>query len=199
MANVPIGSMLTGILGILNDGDRSMQQAARKVAREGAVVSGRMIRSSVRRHVPVFSPGKGLFQPYGVTRSRQKYSLAPGELRDAIYFTNSKRKFNWKAGKLRYIVGYPHSRKGNVTPGWYAHFVEFGHRRVNHIAINPRTGYQWPLKSNNASSKRVDIAYVKGQPFMAPGIAAVEGSIQGVMNNAMKKQLGIEMTRLALR
>lgn len=199
MAKVPIDSMLTGMLDILNDGDRSMQQAARKVAREGAVVSGRLIRASVRRHVPIFKPGKGLFQPYGVTRSRQKYSMAPGELRDAIYFTNSKRKFNWKAGKLRYIVGFPHAKKGKVTPGWYAHFVEFGHRRVNQIAINDRTGYQWPLKAKKTRRKRVEIAYVKGQPFMAPGISAVEGAIPGVMNNAMKKQLGIEMTRLALR
>ena len=199
MANVKIGNMLSGMIRILNDGDRSMQQAARMVAREGAVVSGRLIRASVRRHVPVFKPGKGLFQPYGVTASRKRYSLAPGELREAIYFTNSKRKFNWNKGKLRYIVGFPHAQKGKVTPGWYAHFVEFGHRRTNQIAINSRTGYQWPLRAKETRSKRQAISFVAPKPFMAPGISAVEGAIPGIMNNAMRKQLAIEMSRLALR
>lgn len=199
MAEVPIGTMLSGMVRILSDGDKGMKQAARMVAREGCVVAGREIRASVRRHAPVFQRGKGLFAPYSATYSRLRYSLAPGELRDSIYFTNSKRKFNWKAGKLRYIVGFPHARKGKVTPGWYAHFVEFGHRRVNAIIVNDRTGYSWPIPAKESRRRRQAISFVEGRPFMAPGIAAVEGSIPGIMTNAMRKQLGIEVAKLKLR
>ena len=199
MANIPIGNMLDGFIKILNDGDRSMQEAARRIGREGCVVSGRAIKASVQRHVPVFRAGSGLFHPYGATRTRQKYGLVPGELRNAIFFTNSKRRFKWEGGKLRYIVGFPHARKGANTPGWYAHFVEFGHRRVNDIAMNDKTGYQWPLKSGESRRKRRSISFVPGTPFMAPGIAAVQGAIPGMFTNAMKKQMGIEIARLALR
>lgn len=199
MANVPLGSMLTGMIKILADGDKGMKQAARMVAREGCVVAGRTIKASVRRHAPVFQRGKGLFNPYGTTYTRQKYSMAPGELRDSIYFTNSKRKFNWKAGKLRYIVGFPHATRGKVTPGWYAHFIEFGHRRVNAIVVNDKTRYSWPLTAKESRRRRQAISFVPGKPFMAPGIAAVDGSIPGIMNNAMKKQLGIEIAKLTLK
>ena len=196
MANVPIGNMLAGMIKIMS-GDRGMKQAARMVAREGCVVAGRTIRASVRRHVPVFKP-PGFF-PFGATRTRAKYGLVPGELRDAIFFTNSRRKFNWKAGKLRYLVGFPHGRPGKVTPGWYAHWVEFGHWRRNEIAVNPRNGFRKPLRSGETRRKRKAIKFVDGTPFMAPGIAAVAGAIPGIMNNAMRKQLGFEVAKLAFR
>lgn len=199
MVNVEIGKMLGGMVRILSDGDKGMKQAARMVAREGCVVAGRTIKASVRRHAPVFQAGKGLFKPYGATDARRRYSIAPGELRDSIYFTNSKRAFNWKAGKLRYIVGFPHASRGKITPGWYAHFVEFGHRRVNAIVINNKTGYQWPLRARESRRRRQAISFVPGKPFMAPGIAAVAGEITGIMTNAMKKRLGVEVAKLRLQ
>lgn len=195
---VPLGAAMQGFLMVMNGSGKSFQESSRRICREGCVVSGRMVRSSVRRKVPVFKPGAGLFQPYGATFTRQKYGIAPGELRDSIYFTNSKRRFNWKAGKLRYIVGFPHASKGKVTPGWYAHFVEFGHRRVNAIAMNDRTGYQWPLKARGSRRLRVAIQHVPGHSFMGAGIAAVSGSINGVFVNAMRKQLVIECAKMTI-
>lgn len=199
MANVEIGKMLGGFVRLLSDGDKGMKQAARMIAREGCVVAGRTIKASARRHAPVFHASKGLFRPYGVTNSRRRYSVAPGELRNSIYFTNSKRAFNWKAGKLRYIVGFPHASRGKITPGWYAHFVEFGHRRVNDIAMNDKTGYQWPLRARESRRRRQAITFVPGQAFMARGVTAVAGEVPGIMNNAMKKQLGIEIAKLRLQ
>lgn len=198
MANVALGNLLQGFVRLMYaDGDRSMKQAARMICREGAVVSGRMIKASVRRHVPVFRP-PGFF-PFGATRSRAKYGLVPGELRDAIYFTNARRGFNWSKGKLRYIVGFPHAKRGQNTPGWYAHWVEFGHWRRNDIAVNPKTDFRKPLAARETRRMRRAIKFVEGTPFMAPGIAAVAGAIPGIMTNAMRKQMGIEIAKLKLR
>lgn len=203
MAQVQIGNMMQGILNILKDGDRSMQQAARMICREGCVVPGRHVQRTVRNNVPVLQPKNAHgFPGIGITPTRAKYPLVAGELRDSIYFTNKKRGFNWKKGSLKYVVGFPHAKKGQWTPGWYAHWVEFGHWQRNQIVYNDKTGYAWPLKGTGRGKKANAtnrIRFVQGQPFMASGIAASEGAVPAMVNAAMKKQLGIEIAKLALR
>ena len=196
---VEIGNLLRGFMNILDDGNASMQQSARLIAREGCVVAGRVILKSVKRHAPVLKGS--IFSPFQVTPSRAKYSFAPGELRNALYFTNSKAHFNWRKGQLSYIVGMPHGKKGQVTPGWYAHFVEFGHKRRNWIVVNEKTGWVWPKKTDGRGKgvKQLIFQRVPPTPFMAHGIAAVESAVPNIMVNAMKKQMGIEVAKLALR
>ena len=203
MAKVEVGNMLDGMINILRDGDRSMQQAARMVCREGCVVAGRHVQRAVRNNVPILDPRNAHgFPGIGVTPTRAKYPLVAGELRDSIYFTNQRRGFSWKKGKLKYLVGFPHPKKGQWTPGWYAHFVEFGHWQRNLIVYNDKTGYAWPIKGRGrgkAAKALSPVRFVPGQSFMGSGISISQGVVPGLVNAAMTKQLGIECAKLAFR
>lgn len=197
--SVELGSMMSGMLKLLSGGDAPMKQAARMIGREGMVKAGRFTLRCVQKHVPVFRGG--IFSPFQVPTSRQRYGFRAGELRESIYFTNAKRGFSWSRGKLKYLVGMPHGSPGKSTPGWYAHFVEFGHRRRNWIVVNDRTGWTWPKKTEGRGKgvKQLVFKRVPPKPFMAPGIAAASGAVPGIMLSAMRKQLGIEFLKLKLR
>ena len=198
-----VGKMMGSLLDVLNDGDKSMQQAARMTCREGCVVAGRYVQNRVKSFVPVLDPLNAHgFPGIGVTPTRARYPLVAGELRDSIYFTNARRGFNWKKGNLKYLVGYAHPKKGTWTPGWYAKFVEFGHWQRNYIIYNDKTGYAWPKKGGwkgRAQRSLSKVRYVEGRSFMGSGIAASAGAVPGIMKSAMTKQLGIECAKLAFR
>ena len=51
-----VGKMMGSLLDVLNDGDKSMQQAARMTCREGCVVAGRYVQNRVKSFVPVLDP-----------------------------------------------------------------------------------------------------------------------------------------------
>ncbi len=125
--------------------------------REGALVSGRMIRKSIIRHIPVLKarnvlhnmPGEGrkMTQPWA--------SLHPkGEAKKSLYFTFSPKNSNWDTGDLHYIVGMGHGsgKKGVYNKGWFMPFLEFGHAFVNVIISRKnRRPPRYALPRDNAA------------------------------------------------
>lgn len=180
--------------------------------REGALVSGRMIRKSIIRHIPVLKE-KNVMDNKGWAGEHPR-----GEAKKSLYFTFSPKNSDWDTGRLHYIVGMGHGSgiKGKYNPGWFMPFLEFGHAFVNTIVQpkkNRRPKYANP--NDNRAAKAAGYAptserrrirkdrklykqimtrvrYVEavnnGRGFMEPGFEAVKAAAESAAIKAAQKE-----------
>lgn len=131
--------------------DRLAGPLKTKLARSMGVAAGKVYRDEAKRRAPVgdHGPDEGL-SPY------------PGALRDSIYL--AYREGRTTESQVVYSVSW----NARIAP--HAHWIEFGHWRINEL-IPIGAGGLWV-----ATKDRLDTPqWVPAQPFMRPALDAMSG------------------------
>ena len=128
------------------------------LARSMAVAGGQVLRDEAKQLAPIGEDGPGI-SPY------------PGALRDAIYL--AYRDTRSTDDRVVYSVSW----NSKLAP--HAHWIEFGHWRVNEL-VPIGAGGLWIATDDRLETPK----WVPAQPFMRPAMGAWPRAQQAMMQRA---------------